>query len=329
MSATPEHFSAQSVITDAFTDINVLSPGETLSADYVQDGLRRLKRFVSQLRTQGFTAPFISREVFPITANQSLYTIGPGGDFDTQRPQAIQGAGLLLTPTTGSFAITGVSPASRTFTVAGDQTGSFPSGSDFTVSGSTGNNGSYTIVSASYTSATTITVADTIPDSTADGTIRVFGDANATVEIPIGILTDDAYQAIQVKGMGNTQWTQLYYNPTYAGGLGSVWLWPKPSTAANACVLYLQPFVAEFAALTTEYWFPPGYADLFEYGLANRLLGPYAVSDADIKSEIKQQFATALTLVKRSNIPRNDMPIDAALFDGSGGTLFNILTGNG
>lgn len=329
MATTPVLFDANAVLTAAYTDIGAYGVGDPIDAADAQDGLRRLNRFVSQLKTQEFTVPFISREVFPITASQNTYTIGPGGDFDTQRPQSIEGAGLLLSPSTGSFAITFVDPDTRTFTVAGDQTGSFPSGSDFIVTGSTSNDGSYTIVSATYSTSTAIVVANAIVDDTINGTIAVFGEENSVVEIPIGILTDNAYQAIQVKGMLNTQWTQIYYNQTYAGNLGTIWVWPKPNTNVNAMVLYLDQYVTEFADLTTDYSFPPGYFEVFEYGLANRLLAPKSVKDPIILQEVKAGLSTALALVKRTNIKRNDMPIDSGAILNGPGSLYNILTGNG
>ncbi len=323
MAWTPIHFNARSVCTAALNDLGVGSPGEAIDANEMQDAFRRLNQFVSQLRLQEFTVPFVSRQVFPMTAQRNTYTIGPGGDFDTQRPQSIEGAGLLLSPGTGSFAITGASPTLRTFTVAGDQTGSLPSGSDFTVSGSTGNNGVYSIVSAVYGSSTTITVSEAVASAVADGTINVLADLNATTEIPITLITDQEYQAIQVKGMGNTQWTVAYYNPTYQGGLGLLWVWPKPTTAINAMVLYLDQYVDGFANLTTEYSFPPGYFDLFEYGVAMRSIAPYGLSNSPIRQDIQLQFSAASALVKRQNVKRNDMMGD---YYAGTGRPYNILT---
>lgn len=325
---TPTRFTANEILADAYADIGVLGAGETMTADMAQQGLRRLNRMISQMATQELTFPFLARQVFPITALKNTYTIGPGGDLDTQRPMTIDGCGLLLTPTIASAAITGVSTTTRTFTVAGDQTGAFLSGSDCIVTGSTGNDGSYTVVSAVYASSTTITVDEVVPSSVADGTIEVLADDTSTVEIPVGLLTDNAYQAIQIKGMPNTLFTQAYYNATYAGGLGTLWLWPKPTQATNAIVLYVAQQIAQFADLVTAYDFPPGYADLFEYGVALRLAPAFGQANADIIGPLRQQFATAVALVKRSNLKPNDMPIDAALVNGAG-SIYNILTGNG
>jgi len=75
------------------------------------------------------------------------------------------------TSSTGT-AITGTDSGAKTFTVAGDVTGLFPSGSVCHVMGSTNNDSSYTVVSSSFGGGnTTITVSESPHSNTADGTI--------------------------------------------------------------------------------------------------------------------------------------------------------------
>ena len=90
---------AQTVIRLAFNDIGVT---EDLSADMAQDALLRLNQMVNALLTEYESSPFISRETFSTVANQSTYTMGPGGDFNTTRPLEITGSGLLQNPGTSS-----------------------------------------------------------------------------------------------------------------------------------------------------------------------------------------------------------------------------------
>lgn len=71
-----------------------------------------------------------------------------------------------------NFAITGVDTGAETFTVAGDQTASFPAGSRFRVKGSTGNDGVWVVASATYTTSTAIVVTGDITDANVDGTIH-------------------------------------------------------------------------------------------------------------------------------------------------------------
>lgn len=248
--ATPIRFNANAVIEDAFLDLGVFEAGNPIPAPDAQFALRLLNKCVNTLSLQPLTFPFIDREVFDVVTNQSTYTIGPGGDFDTIKPMALTGAGLLL-----------------------------PS-----QSASTG-----------------------------------------AVEIPRAVLTDDGYQAIQVKDLRSTLWTSVYYNPTFADGLGSVFLWPTPTSTTYQCVLYRGDVIQGFADLTTFYDFPPGYAELLQYQLEKRLAKPYGqpweAADDD-------KARTALALVKRQNFKLADTPLDPALTrDRRSG--YNIQTGTG
>jgi hypothetical protein len=71
-----------------------------------------------------------------------------------------------------SWNVTAVSTGSKTFTIAGDQTAVLTSGVEIQITGSTGNDGYYTVVSSATSSGNTVvTVSETIPSSTADGSL--------------------------------------------------------------------------------------------------------------------------------------------------------------
>lgn len=79
--------------------------------------------------------------------------------------------------------ITAVDAGTNTFGIAGDFTAEFPAGLKIIVSGSTGNDGVYTVVSSSYTSPTTsIIVSPSFSDATVDGKLggNVCGDVILT-----------------------------------------------------------------------------------------------------------------------------------------------------
>lgn len=70
-----------------------------------------------------------------------------------------------------SEAITAVNQGAKRFTVAGDHVADYPAGTPLTVSGSTGNDGSYTIASVTLSAGNTlIVVNEAISDGTPDGT---------------------------------------------------------------------------------------------------------------------------------------------------------------
>ena len=72
----------------------------------------------------------------------------------------------------GSYSITGVNQGTKTFTVAESAASKFTDGTHFTISGSTGNDGTYTCDGdATGSGPTDIVVNEAIPDATVDGTI--------------------------------------------------------------------------------------------------------------------------------------------------------------
>ncbi len=322
---------AQDVIDGAADLCNIKQVGESLDAASYVDCRRRLNNFIKILNNQQLVSAFQAREVFALTANQGTYTIGPGGDFDTTRPFELDGAAILQNPTiTSAIAISSISTTARTFTVAGDQTGIFTSGTEFVVSAGS-NGGSYTVVSSVFGATTVITVVETIASSTVGGaTITAFTSSNSTIEIPRTIYTDQAWQAIRIKSMTNQLSTGVYFNASYAGDLAAIQLWPIPNVATNALVLYRRNMLATFADLaTTSYAVPPGFEEVLEYGLAKRMLTPYAVKDPDVRSGVEKGWIEAITVVKRTNQANQlaDMQIDPAWTHDRRG-YYNINTGN-
>lgn len=92
---------ARSLITGALQLIGVLADGETPSASMLSDGFRRLNMMMGSWSLQPRTFLIMSREVFDMTAGKGApdnpYTIGPGGDLDTDRPVGLYAATTLLT----------------------------------------------------------------------------------------------------------------------------------------------------------------------------------------------------------------------------------------
>ncbi len=91
-----------------------------------------------------------------------------------------------------TYAITDVDTGTEQFVIDGDQTERFQDGDEFSVVGSTGNDGAYTVASTSYSEVndeTTITVNEDITDATVDGTI-VHGEVADS--LPITEAHDDA-----------------------------------------------------------------------------------------------------------------------------------------
>ncbi len=78
-----------------------LAPERIPSSPMYGDGLRALNRMLGNWSTQRSNIFNLNIDQWTVVANTQSYTIGPGGDFDTARPQRIPMANLILqtTPT--------------------------------------------------------------------------------------------------------------------------------------------------------------------------------------------------------------------------------------
>lgn len=96
------------------------------------------------------------------------YAIGDTGGIDGDVGDAVY-AVTGVTPMAGE-PVVGVDQGTKTFSVATDLTAHLPVGGTLVISGSTGNDGNYTIASATFnTPNTDIVVSEAVPDATVDG----------------------------------------------------------------------------------------------------------------------------------------------------------------
>ncbi len=155
------------------------------------------------------------------------------------------------------------------------------------------------------------------------GILQFPGQSNE-VEIPRGILTDDAWEAIQVKTLTNSMFTNVYYNPTYEDDFGTINLWPIPDNADYDLVLYLAKPLVEFADLsTTTYFFPPGVEKAIVDNLVLELAEPWG---AQISPKMEQRALVSLQTFKRTNTKLTDVMNDYPCNNRKFG--YNIYTSN-
>lgn len=315
---------ALALVTSAMELIGVVQPGESLTPSQVQGGLSRMNRMLSGWAVQSLTIPCIAREVFGLTANVGTYTIGPGGTFDTSRPTSLTGAAVLLNNDQTAVSVTSITRsgtvATATITAHGASVGDW-----FTIAGALPAPYNGTFAVATVPTANTLTYVFPGAVSSASGTITALFESDATdvTEIPCPILSDDAWQAIQIKTLTSSLFTDVYYNPTFSGGLGTINLWPIPTTADHALVLYRPQQLASFPNLTQQVWLPEGAEEAIEYNLAFRLCAPNGVP---VPEDINELRKTTLGTYKRSNTKLNDMPLDPMWTQERRGG-YNILTG--
>lgn len=146
------------------------------------------------------------------------------------------------------------------------------------------------------------------------------------VRVPLGIYTDDGYNANQLPGMTSGQPTDLYYNPTYAtDDLGSIYLWPVPDTNENDLELFIEQAVAQFTNLSSTHYVPDGLPRALKYNLADSLQGAYG---RQLSASDQRIAVSSLGTFKRSNTKLTDLMNDIQIGQGRN-TLYNIQTNSG
>jgi hypothetical protein len=145
------------------------------------------------------------------------------------------------------------------------------------------------------------------------GVILNFGTSIEN-EIPLVALTDDAYAAIRVKNLTNAIPTQIYYNPTIAGGLGTILLYPTPTDAGNYLAIYVNNQTPQFTNLSTSVILAPGYSRMFKWNLALELC-PYYGRPVD--QLVMQNAVGSLKDVKRTNVKVSDLSLDPGITGGT------------
>lgn len=75
--------------------IGAKGPGDAISADEQADALYVLNEMIDSWKTERLMVPVGTRLEFTLVPGQSVYTIGPTGDFNTTRPMNIENAAII------------------------------------------------------------------------------------------------------------------------------------------------------------------------------------------------------------------------------------------
>jgi hypothetical protein len=134
--------------------------------------------------------------------------------------------------------------------------------------------------------------------------------ATIPVEIPIRVLTDDEWSGIVLKTLTSPLAQGIYYDHGWVSGLATISVYPIPTVSTTQLVLYC-PTAVLGMALATSYAFPPGYAKLLRYGLANELM-EFGVPN-DVQDRVAVKYAEAMADVKRANHRTMEMSLPAGL----------------
>ncbi len=153
----------------------------------------------------------------------------------------------------------------------------------------------------------------------------LLGNSSPVIEIPRAVITNDAWQLIQVKDLSNALFTDVYYNATFASDLGAINLWPVPNTADNDLVLYRVAQLGIFPSLAATVDLPDGTEEAIQMNVTVRL-APYYSTTAP--ADVKALAQIGLSALMRNNLPMTDLAQDPAITNTHAG-YYNINTGQG
>lgn len=144
---------------------------------------------------------------------------------------------------------------------------------------------------------------------------------NPTYELPMGILTDDEWSEVTIKGVTSALSWYLYYDYAYPNGNISVW--PVPNVGTLQMALYVPTPVTQFATGTTTIALPPGYAEAIRYNLAVRLCPEFG---RPLDPTVVGMAAQTKANIERANQRLYTLGVDATLV-GAGRGAFNWILG--
>ena|SRR5579864_7876426 len=135
------------------------------------------------------------------------------------------------------------------------------------------------------------------------------------LELPIDYYTNWDWQQVPVKNIQTTLPQAVYDDQAFP--FRNLSFWPIPTVAVNTR-LYVWTALSQYASLTTDNTYPPGYLEALRYNLAVRLMAEMPGGFDPIMASVTQPLAVeSLARVKSMNLPLIEAFCDAALTDKS------------
>lgn len=93
---TSSTITAEDIIKAALRKLRVFQAGGTLPPEDADDCLSVLNDMLDFWSSESLMIYALTHEAFALTASQSMFTIGPGGDFQTTRPESVDVASSFV-----------------------------------------------------------------------------------------------------------------------------------------------------------------------------------------------------------------------------------------
>jgi hypothetical protein len=298
------------IISRALKDIGALEAGETPAPADAQDAFDMLNDMLDQWSNESMMVFYKTEIIFTLTAGQTQYTIGPGGQIGGTLTGSISGTTLTVTDVSdGAIALgmtltgSGVAPGTKIVR--------FGSGAG----GNVNSDGTYTVNISQTVGSTTISAYYERPLNINSAFVRVNTNSNGQpilnggLDYPITILNLENYELIGLKTLNGPWPRALYYQPSET--LGTITVWPNPSQGEMH--IFSDTIFQRFTSINDEIVIPQGYYMALRWCLAERLMPMYGKASPTQIQMINSFAGHAKATIKRTNM----RPVQVARFEDS------------
>jgi hypothetical protein len=298
------------IISRALKDIGALEAGETPAPADAQDAFDMLNDMLDQWSNESMMVFYKTEIIFTLTAGQTQYTIGPGGQIGGTLTGSISGTTLTVTDVSdGAIALgmtlagSGVAPGTKIVR--------FGSGAG----GNVNSDGTYTVNISQTVASTTISAYYERPLNINSAFVRINTNENGQpilnggLDYPITILNLENYELIGLKTLNGPWPRALYYQPSET--LGTITVWPNPSQGEMH--IFSDTIFQRFASINDEIAIPQGYYMALRWCLAERLMPMYGKASPTQIQMINSFAGHAKATIKRTNM----RPVQVARFEDS------------
>jgi len=298
------------IISRALKDIGALEAGETPAPADAQDAFDMLNDMLDQWSNESMMVFYKTEIIFTLTAGQTQYTIGPGGQIGGTLTGSISGTTLTVTDVSDGAIALGMT-LSGSGVAPGTKIVRFGSGAG----GNVNSDGTYTVNISQTVGSTTISAYYERPLNINSAFVRINTNENGQpilnggLDYPITILNLENYELIGLKTLNGPWPRALYYQPSET--LGTITVWPNPSQGEMH--IFSDTIFQRFTSINDEIVIPQGYYMALRWCLAERLMPMYGKASPTQIQMINSFAGHAKATIKRTNM----RPVQTARFEDS------------
>jgi len=271
------------LVRNALGEVGAYSPGEPDDADDSNFVFQRLNFMLEQWSNANLMVNYITEIVWPLVSNEAHYTIGQGGTIGGSATGSISLTTLTITAI-GSGNISLGQFITGSGITAGTQIIKFLTGA--------GGLGTYQVNISQTAASTALATFYQRPLRINSAFVRV-----SQLDYPVVPINVEQYEQIGLKTLQASWPRVLYYQPT--SPVGNILVWPVPSSGEMH--VFAESILGQFYSLSDTVTLPQGYSLAIIHCLAKEILNTYGKNDPQIVASVKENAATAMGWVKRTN----------------------------